>query len=310
MSGYGNVNYVRAKDSPFEVMNLLVDLERDQPNAPRNFDGITHTPTVEDSALSVETQFNYFRQTNGSVLVGVTVQTENDDLVFADSGGIQTARLNIFGHIITVADKRIGKFEDFVTTSASTHELAEVKGKKSIYGKAFILRPGKYRLDLLVRDVNSGAVGVKHTAFEVPAFADDHLTASSLVLATKLENAGDPSSGSQFVIGPMKVVPSLSHVFNRTQPVGLYLQIYNAAIDQMTLRPAAEVEYVLLKDGAELWKQSEDWTKVNDSGQRLTLTRLIDTQKLAPGKYSLVIHIHDQVTDQRITRDAMFTIVP
>jgi len=59
----------------------------------------------------------------------------------------------------------------------------------------------------------------------------------------------------QFVIGTTKVIPNVSGVYKRGQPVGVYLQIYNAGIDQTTLRPSVDVEYALIKDGKELGKQ-------------------------------------------------------
>ena len=88
------------------------------------------------------------------------------------------------------------------------------------------------------------------------------------------------------------------------------MQVYNAAIDQTTLRPAADAEYVLLKNGKELSKQTEDWRQINDAGQRLTLTRLIDSRALEPGEYEIQIRIRDHVSGQTLKQSATFTIVP
>jgi 5-hydroxyisourate hydrolase-like protein (transthyretin family) len=90
----------------------------------------------------------------------------------------------------------------------------------------------------------------------------------------------------------------------------VYLQVYNAAIDQTTLRPAADAEYVLLKDGKEISKQFEDWREINDAGQRLTLTRLIDTRALASGEYEIQVRIRDHVSGETIERSAKFSIAP
>jgi hypothetical protein len=113
----------------------------------------------------------------------------------------------------------------------------------------------------------------------------------------------------QFVIGQQKVIPNVSGVYRRGHPVGVYLQVYNAGIDQTTLRPSVDVEYVLLKDGKELGKQAEDWRGMSDSGQRLTLAKLIDTQRLVSGDYELAIRIHDRVSGQALTPSAKFSVV-
>ena len=112
------------------------------------------------------------------------------------------------------------------------------------------------------------------------------------------------------MIGTTKVIPNLSGEFQRGQPAGVYLQVYNAAIDQTTLRPAVDVEYVLVKDDKEIGKQIEDWQQLNDAGQRLTLTRLIDTKDLAYGEYRLAVRIRDRITGETIMPTAGFKVVP
>ena len=310
LGGFGRVNYTRSQDSPFEVMDLFGGLERDQPFE-RNYLGTsTDTPIVNDNAINFETQFNYFRQSDNRVLAVLTVQADNDELTFVNNGGLEVARLNIFGKITSVANRRIGKFEDSMTTTATSKELSTTRTRKSAYAKAFILDPGRYRVDVFVRDIQSGAAGLKQVGFVVPAFPADRLSASGIILAAKLENLEGGAAVGPFVIGTTKVIPNLSAVYRRNQPVGVYLQIYNAAIDQTTLRPAADAQYVLLKNGKEVSSYVEDWRQINDAGQRLTLTRLIDSSSLEPGEYQIQIRIRDHVSGQTITPSATFTIVP
>ena len=310
LGGFGRVNYSRSQDSPFEVMDLFAGLDREQPFE-RNFLGsATDTPIIDDNPINFETQLNYFRQSDNRVLAVLTVQTDNDELTFVDSGGLQTARLNIFGKVTSVANRRAGKFEDSVTTTATVAELSTTRTRKSAYAKAFILDPGRYKVDVFVRDIQSGATGLKHVGFVVPEFPADRLSASSIILAAKLEHVEGGAAVGPFVIGTTKVIPNLSAVYKRNQPVGVYVQIYNAAIDQTTLRPAADAEYVLVKNGKELSKQVADWRQINDAGQRLTLARLIDSRSLEPGEYQIQIRIRDHVSGQTITPSVTFTIVP
>jgi hypothetical protein len=311
LGGFGLANYTRSQDSPFEVLNRQGELERVQPLELSPLDRtITGRPIVDENALTFEVQPNYFRQSDNKVLAALTIQTDNRELVFKDIGGLQTARLNIFGQVKSVADQRVGKFEDTLTTSATSEELSELRNRKSAYAKAFILEPGRYRVDVIVRDIDSGATGIQHIPLIVPKFSLDQLSASSLVLAAKLESTAGSVAVTPFQIGTTKVIPNLSGDYTRNQPVGIYLQVYNAAIDQTTLRPAVDVEYVLLRDGKELGKQKEDWREINDAGQRLTLTRLIDTRSLSTGDYQIQVRIKDTITGQAISPSSKFTIVP
>jgi hypothetical protein len=200
-------------------------------------------------------------------------------------------------------------FEDPVITTATREELSDAKGRKSAYQKAVPLPPGTYKVDVIVRDVASGATGVRHIALPVPKYDPQKLSTSTLVLAARLENMGDRPAVGQFVIGQAKVIPNVSGIYHRGEPVGVYMQVYNAGIDQTTLRPSVDVEYALMKDGKEVGKQAEDWRGMSDSGQRLTLARLIDTRQLGPGEYELAIRIRDRVSGQALAPAAKFTIV-
>jgi GWxTD domain-containing protein len=301
--------YRREQDTPFARMELLHDLEKPPQIERRKLGGIGG-PAVDDTTLNFDLRADFFKLSDSRVLTAFTVQTENKDLVFEDSGGLQTARLNIFGKIVTVTDRRVGAFEDSVTTSATVAELTEAKERKSAYSKAVVLSPGRYRADVIVRDVVSGATGVRKFAFQVPRYEDGKLATSSMILAAKLENMESGIAAGPFVIGQTKVIPNMTGVFHRGQPVGVYLQLYNAGIDQTTLRPSVDVEYALLKDGKEFGKQLEDWRGIGDSGQRLTLARLLDTNALAPGDYEVMIRIKDRVSGQALTHAAKFTVVP
>src|SRR5207253_6940200 len=238
------------------------------------------------------------------VITAFTIQTENQNLVFKDSGGLQQAELNIYGKITHVSGRRAGVFEDPVITRATPEELTDAKERKSAYQKAVALAPGRYRVDVIVRDVSSGATGVRHVGFEVPKYDSAKLSTSTLVLAVKLEGLGDQPAVGMFTIGNVKVIPNVSSTFHRGSPIGIYMQIYNAGIDQTTLRPSIDVDYVLLKDGKEIGKQAEDWKGNSDSGQRLTLVKLLDSRQLNPGKYTLEVRVRDRVSGQDLKQSA------
>src|SRR5436309_4801264 len=310
LGGVGTPNYQREQDSPFSRLQILSDLQRPPQIKFNDLASAVNTPVIEDNPLNFDVRVDFFRQSDERVITAFTIQTENQNLVFKDSGGLQQAELNIYGKITHVSGRRAGIFEDPVTTRATPQELAEAKGRKSAYQKAVALAPGHYRVDVIVRDITSGATGVRHVGFEVPKYDTSKLSTSTLVLAAKLEGLGDQPAVGMFTIGNVKVIPNVSSTFHRGSPVGLYMQIYNAGIDQTTLRPSVDVEYALMKDGKELGKQMEDWRGNSDSGQRLTLAKLIDSRGMAPGDYSIEVRVRDRVSGQSLVQTAKFTVLP
>lgn len=306
--GIGNAQYQREQDSPFSRLQLLADLNRPPQVKFNDLATAVNTGVVEENPLNFDLRIDFFRQSDERVITAFTIQAENKDLVFSDTGGLQQARMNIFARITSVAGRRVGIFEDPVITTATAQELTEARDRKSAYQKAVPLAPGTYKVDVIVRDVTSGATGLKQLGFTVPKYDQEKLSTSTMVLAAKLESLIDQPAVGQFVIGTTKVIPNVSGVYKRGQPVGIYLQIYNAGIDQTTLRPSVDVEYVLSQNGKELGKQAEDWRGMSDSGQRLTLARLIDTRGLGAGDYEIAIRIRDRVTGQSLSPAQKFTV--
>lgn len=308
-NGLSQGKFSREQDSPFSRLQLLADLSRPPQVKFNDLASQVNTGVIEDNPLNFDVRVDFFRQSDERVITAFTIQTENKDLVFLDSGGLQQARINIFGKVTSVAGRRVTIFEDPVITTATTEELTDAKDRKSAYQKAVPLLPGTYKVDVIVRDVASGATGIRHVGFTVPKYDPAKLSTSTLILAARLESLGSQPAVGQFVIGQTKVIPNVSGSYKRGQPVGVYMQIYNAGIDQTTLRPSVDVEYSLLKDGKEIVKQTEDWSGLSDSGQRLTLARLIDTSGLTPGEYQVSIRIRDRVSGQTLSPSEKFMLV-
>jgi GWxTD domain-containing protein len=311
--GRGNTSgYQRQQDSPFERLLLQSQLSQAPQVKFRDLEGqlsSTSGAILDDNPLNFDVRVDFYRQSDERVITAITVQADNKDLVFQDSGGIQRARMNIFGRIIAVSGRRVALFEDPVETTASPAELADAKERKSAYQKALPLAPGTYKVEVVVRDIASGATGVRKIGFTVPKYDPKQLGTSTLVMASKLENITNPAlQTSMFNIGQTKVMPNLSGNYRKGQPVGLYMQVYNVGTDQTTLRPSVDVQYVLMQNGKEVGKQSEDWQGLADYGQRLTLSRLIDTRNLNTGEYSIEIRIRDRVSGQSIKQEGKFTV--
>lgn len=305
-----NNNFMREQDSPFRRLEILTALQRPPQVKFADLEKLAgeQSPILDNNPLDFDLRVDFFRQSDDRVIATFTVQADNKELAFTDVGGLPTARMNIFGRITAVSGRRAGIFEDSVSASSTPEELAETRDRKSVYQKAYALAPGTYKVNVAVTDVESGKRGVRSLPVNVPRYEAEKLSTSTLVLATRLYQTTERDIGGQFIIGDKKVIPNVAGKYRKGQEVGIYMQIYNAGIDQTTLRPSADVEYVLMQNGKEIFKQSEDWTGLSDSGQRLTLARLLPTGGLATGEYELRIRIKDRVSSQSLEPSAKFTI--
>lgn len=308
--GAGQTYYGREQDNPFRRMEIIANLQRPPQVKFSDLQELAGgtSGVIDNNPLDFDLRVDFFRQSDDRVVTAFTIQADNKELSFDPVGGLPTARMNIFGRITAVSGKRSGIFEDSVTTNSTTEELAETKDKKSVYQKAYALTPGTYKVDVVVRDVISGNRGIRSIGFTVPRYEESKLDTSTLILASKLYTTSDKDIGAMFVIGGAKVIPNLSGIYKKGQDVGVYMQIYNTGIDQTTLRPSVDVTYVVTKDGKEILNQKEDWGGLSDSGQRLTIARLMPTGQMALGDYEIKIKIKDRVSGQYKEGSGKFTI--
>ena len=308
LSGLNN-NYRRDQDNPFNVItriNALMSPPRVDMRS--GFDTVDSPIVINEESIDFDMRVDFFRYTDDKVAATFTIQAKNKELSFKDIGGIQTARMNIFGKVTQVSGKRLGTFQDVVLTTATPQDLANKENRSSIYQQTVTLPAGIYKTEVIIRDTETGKAGIRKIGFTIPKYEAEKLSTSTLILASRLYQTTEKDLGAMFIIGDKKVIPNLSGNYKRRQEVGIYLQVYNAGIDQMTLKPAVDVEYILTKDGKEIVKQTEDWKGLSDSGQRLVLARFIQTEKLTVGEYELKIKILDRVNNQSLEPTAKFRI--
>jgi GWxTD domain-containing protein len=252
---------------------------------------------------------DYLKVTNDTVLVPVTVQIPNNQLSFENKDGVHSATMNIFGRVSTLTGRVVQTFEDPVSRDFPESLFQRSLKLQSIYQKAVPLRPGLYRLDIVIKDVKSGNVGVINTRLQVPRYDDDTLEASSLILADQLEHVPAKQIGTgQFVLGSSKVRPKLDGEFPSNEKLGIYMQVYNLKPDDKTHKSNATFMYTVKKGNEQVMQFKETSEEMKQTGEQVTIERLLPLATLAPGKYSLEVVATDTLSNKTVSKTADFTV--
>ncbi|MFB3902825.1 MAG: GWxTD domain-containing protein [Acidobacteriota bacterium] len=264
------------------------------------------------ATLPFEASESYFRLNEDQVLVPVTLRVSNRELTFKPNGDYQTARIGLYG-VITSMTKRIAlEFEDTMVTSYRNDQIQTGIQRTSIYQKVIPLdRHTRYRIDLVLKDLNGQKVGVVQKALIPPDFGDK-LAGSSLLISDYVQPLGAvPEGDAMFVLGDVKVRPNIHKIFSPNMPLGLYFQLYNATIDQSTLKPDLRVAYRLFKDGKLLREAVDENGEPFQfySSQRVVLVKHLSLEGLEPGKYQVQLEVADRTNNQTVQAAEDFTIV-
>jgi len=269
------------------------------------------------NAMPFEVQTDFVKVTNDTVLVPVTVQLRNRDITFTDKEGVEHGVVNIFGRLTTLTGKVAQTFEDTVSADIPSELLAREAENYKVYWKAIPLRPGRYKLDVVVKDVNGDRVGTWTRGILVPDYSDEKLANSSLIVADDVEPVPTTSVGTgMFVIGTTKVRPRVAPasgqpaVFKRGQKVNFWMQVYNLSVDQKTHKPSATFEYDIVNAATNkaVVHAVDSSDKMGNVGEQVTLHKALASAALDPGVYRIQIKVSDNIAKQTVDPTATFAV--
>ncbi len=273
--------------------------------------------TIRYNLMPFEVRADFLRVTGDTDLVPITIQIQNKDITFNTKDGVATGLVNIYGQVTNLAGRVVQTFEDTVQRQEPAELLPRLLQGASVYWKALPLRPGRYKLDVALKDVNGDRTGTLTKSLPVPEFSDDQLTSSSLILADELEKVPTKIvGGAPFVIGSTKVRPRVEPadgrppVFKRDQNANFWMQVYNLGIDQQTKRPRATFAYsiVNLATRKPVVELAESTAQMPNPGEQVTLEKSLPLAKLAPGVYRITITVKDEVSNTAIAPTATFAV--
>jgi GWxTD domain-containing protein len=298
------------KNNEFSRLELNSKIQQAPPVKFKDLEAVVTSRVVRDQ-VKFEYRFDFLRITSDTVLVPITVQIPTRQLSFAEKQGVDSATVNLFARITTLSGRPVQTFEDTVHRDVPAALLQQSLSTSSIYQKAVPLRPGLYRLDIVLKDVNSNNVGVVNTRLAVPRFDEDKLSTSSLIIADQIQRVSAKDIGlGQFVLGDVKVRPKMDSAFLPSETMGVFLQVYNLKVDEKTHKADVSVQFRVMKDKETEPLKKFDLTpeQIPEHGEEMTLQNVVTLGSFGPGKYKLEVAVTDNLAKQTITPASEFTV--
>ena len=303
----------------FDRLEQFAKLQAPPPVKFKDLEEEIVTSKVILNPMPFDVRSDFVKVTGDTVLVPVTIQMKNRDITFVNKDGVQRGTVNIFARLTTLTGKVVQTFEDTVQVDVPAELLPRTAENSSVYWKALPLRPGRYKLDIAVKDVNGDRKGRWSRGVIVPDFSDDKLATSTLIVADQMEPVPTKSIGTgSFVIGAMKVRPRVASasgkpaVFkkDRDQKLNFWMQVYNLGVDEKTHKPSATFEYdiVNMATNKPVVQKVESTDQMGNVGEQVTLQKTIASSSLQPGLYRIEIKVNDNISKQTIGPSAVFSV--
>ncbi|HEX3967748.1 MAG TPA: GWxTD domain-containing protein [Edaphobacter sp.] len=279
---------------------------------------MTTSKILKGPPFLFDVRTDYVKVTNDTILVPLTLQIKNSDITFVTKDGVSTGTVNILGRVTNLNHRIIQTFEEPVSVQVPSELLARKRNDLSVYWQSMPLRPGLYKVDIVVKDVNNpDHIGRWERSLNVPRYDDDRLSASSLILAGQMERVPSRDIGAgRFVIGDTHIVPRVSTgvavpvTYHRAQNLNFWMQVYNLGIDEKSKQNGATIEYQILDMATNkaILQTQESTTKTNPNADQVTIEKSLPLASLQPGKYQVNIKVNDGITKQQIAESAAFIV--
>ena len=300
----------------FDRLETFAKLSAPPPVKFKDLDEIV-THKIRYNLLPFDVRVDFVKLTSDTVLMPITVQVPLRAVTWVNKDGLQRAVVNIFGKLSTLSGRTVQTFEDTVRRDIPPELLERELNSTSLYWKALPMRPGLYRLDVVLKDVNGDKVGTYSRGWTVPDFGDDKLANSSLILADQVEPVPAREIGTgNFVIGQTKVRPRVQPAdgkpasFKKGERVNFWMQVYNLGVDEKTKKPSATVEYQVINTATNkaVLDLTESTAQMGNIGEQMTLAKSLPLTQLDPGVYQVTIKVSDLVSKQTISPTAKFVV--
>lgn len=300
----------------FDRLETFARLNAPPPIKFKELDEIV-THKIRYNLLPFDVRVDFVKLTSDTVLMPVTLNIPTRSLTWLNKDGLQRVVVNIFGKVSTLSGKTVQTFEDTVHQEVPPELLEQALNKASLYWKALPMRPGLYRLDVVVKDVNGDKIGTYSRGWTVPDFNDEKLSNSTLILADQVETVAAREIGTgNFVIGQTKVRPRVQPSdgkpasFKKGEKVSFWMQVYNLGVDEKTKKPLATFEYQVLNTATNqpVLDFTESTAQMGNIGEQVTLEKSLPVSQLDPGVYQVTIKVNDMVSKQTISPTVKFAV--
>ena len=274
------------------------------------------TAKVRYNLISFQVQTTSVRATEFTDWASVTLQLHRNDLSWKEIDKKRAVNLHVYARFTTLTGRIAQTIEEEI--KQSDDQAADGSNGVIQFSRSLALRPGRYRLDVVVHDVNADKMGTWGKGVILPAFYADELETSPLIMAEQIDAPGPhyayPNSGELY-IGDVRIHPRLAgsdskpNVFHSGEQLRLFLQGYNLSANQRGKSDAA-ITYKLVNTatGKIAVAVQETNADLGQLGEEITIQKSLPLNGIAKGEYDVCVTVEDRIAHRSSTSSGRLVI--
>ena len=182
----------------------------------------------------------------------------------------------------------------------------EVLSKGSIsFSNSFDVLPGAYTVEVVVKDVKTGKIGLAENSIQVPG-RSMQLALSTVVLGKDVEKSA--TADELLASGGTRVLPVARRVFNNGDKLVFFFDVYNFQMSA-SKNPKLAVQIALQRYGAKGRVTLPEYviSQATSPGS-LSVARYVELKGLPAGTYLLTANVSDRIAGKTAESRTSFTI--
>ena len=262
-----------------------------------------------DLPLAVET--SHFRlpkshprgskKTQEEYFVVLSAKIPGKAVPFAAKSGHRKTEFDFVWRATDNQGKTAAILRDTLPVKMDPDSYAQLLRSNLLYQGGVVLPSGKYDLKVVVRENLTGKVGTFEQALRLPQVQDSELTLSSVVVSNQIvENSAKFRRGrpgrkkrNPLVIRERRILPHVTKVFQKNQPLYVYFQAYGTRRNRETTSPQLYAGVVLIQHGKKAVELGPLPAIDAGDGQSPAFFLKIPLDRVRPGSWWLQVHVLD-----------------
>lgn len=262
--------------------------------------------------LPLALEVDYFRISPTAYFVPVSVKIPGSVIALAEKKSGGKTQFDFIGNVLDERKSVVGTVRDFIPITVAASDAEKLARRNFHYDAGFTLSPGKYRIRFLVRENQTGKMGMFDSRFVVPDLAADSmmLKTSSIIWSNQREKVKTAVGMAEkvqrrvveanpLVVGDEKVVPSVTRLFRRGQNLYISFDVYDAVPDPKDAQARRVVVSMSLfnQKGVKSFEAGPiEATQLAGTRPNTVPVELqVPLKGVAPGRYVCQLNVVDQV---------------
>ncbi|PYR38292.1 MAG: VWA domain-containing protein [Acidobacteria bacterium] len=182
---------------------------------------------LSSTDLSVYVSSAYFRIADGRYFVPLSVAVPGYQMPTAKPDSKNGTTIDVLGIVRDSQKRAVGQIRDTIKLGPQPGD--DLRRKVVQYETGLEMPPGTYRLKVVLRENESGAVGSYETDLTIPDLRRDSVKVSSIVFGTQFQQAARATPNNPLVRDGRALVPNVTRVVTSGQHLFFHYEVYDPA---------------------------------------------------------------------------------